>query len=321
MTEEKLLAVKNLSHSFDNHLAIQRLNFEIKRGEVVALLGTNGAGKSTTLNIVTGNLQADSGSVQVCGLDMHAKAKLAKANLGYLPDIPPLYNELNVTEYLRFAASIHGVTKTQLQASVQTAMETCGLQEVQKKLISNLSKGYKQRVGIAQAIIHQPALVILDEPTVGLDPMQMLDIRSLLQQLSNNHSVLLSTHLLSEAENTCNRVLIIDQGRLLLDNSLEDLNTSPGKRIKLRFNTNPPIEDLNAITGCVSVSCAQFGHFVCRYDDSIFIQNVQARALEKNWQLFEIAPVASSLEQVFLDLVVRERNISTTDQGTNQASV
>lgn len=315
MTQETLLSIKNLSHSFDNHQAIQKLNFEIKRGEVVALLGTNGAGKSTTLNIITGNLQADSGSVQVCGLDMSTKPKQAKAKLGYLPDTPPLYNELKVAEFLRFAARIHGVEKTQLQQSVQSALETCGLQEVQKKLISNLSKGYRQRLGIAQAIIHKPALVILDEPTIGLDPVQMQDIRRLLNQLSEKHSVLLSTHLLSEAENSCNRVIIIDQGQLLLDQTLAELNSSPGKRIKLRFNSSPSIEALNAISGCVSASCAQFGHFVCRYDDSVFIQNLQAHALENNWQLYEIAPVASSLEQVFLDLVVRDANITNTPQA------
>jgi len=314
MTQETLLSVKNLSHSFDNHQAIQQLNFEIQRGEVVALLGTNGAGKSTTLNIITGNLQADSGSVQVCGLDINTKAKLAKTNFGYLPDTPPLYNELNVSEYLRFAAKIHGVAKTQVQQSIQSVLQTCGLLEMQKKLISNLSKGYRQRVGIAQAIIHKPSLVILDEPTIGLDPVQMQDIRSLLKQLSEDHSVLLSTHLLSEAENTCDRVIIIDQGQLLLDETLAELNSSPGKRIKLRFNTNPPIDELNAIAGCMSVSCAQFGHFICRYDDSVFIQNVQARALENNWRLYEIAPVASSLEQVFLDLVVRDaQTASATD--------
>ncbi len=321
MTQETLLSVKNLSHSFDNHQAVKQLNFEIRRGEVVALLGTNGAGKSTTLNIITGNIQADNGSVEVCGLDISTKAKLAKANLGYLPDTPPLYNELNVSEYLRFAAKIHGVKKTQLQNNLQNALETCGLQEVQEKLISNLSKGFRQRVGIAQAIIHKPALVILDEPTIGLDPVQMQDIRSLLGQLSANHSVLLSTHLLSEAENTCDRVIIIDQGQLLLDKTLTELNASPGKRLKLRFNTNPPIEALNAISGCASVSCAQFGHFVCRYDDSEFIQNVQAQALENNWQLYEIAPIASSLEQVFLDLVVRDVNVADAQSNSKQVNL
>ena len=152
----------------------------------------------------------------------------------------------------------------------------------------------------------RPALVILDEPTVGLDPIQMQDIRELLSELSKNHSVLLSTHLLNEAETTCNRVLIIDQGNLLLDQPLTELNQSPGKRVKLRFNGNPSIDELNAIPGCESVSCSQYGKYICRYSDMEFIQHVQAQSLEQNWQLYEISSFGGSLEQVFLDLVMRD---------------
>ena len=210
-------------------------------------------------------------------------------------------------EYLQFAACIHGVNKRDLSKRIDQVTDVCGLSSVTKKLIANLSKGFKQRVGIAQAIIHNPALVILDEPTVGLDPLQMQDIRSLLNELSKNHSVLLSTHLLAEAESTCNRVLIIDQGSLLLDQTLEKLNqSSTTKRVKLRFNGSPTIDKLKAIPGCESVSCSQFGKYICRYTDMQFIQNVQARSLENDWQLFEIAPFGGSLEQVFLDLVVRD---------------
>jgi len=203
------------------------------------------------------------------------------------------------------------VKKNKLAKSVDHALDVCGLGSEKNKLIANLSKGFKQRVGIAQAIVHQPALVILDEPTVGLDPVQMQDIRSLLDELSKNHSVLLSTHLLAEAETTCNRVLIIEQGSLLLDQSLEDLNQSSNdrkatKRVKLRFNGKPSIDELKTIPGCESVSCSQFGKYICRYSDMQFIQQVQARSLENDWQLYEIAELGSSLEQVFLDLVVRD---------------
>lgn len=305
MTQEILLSVRNLSRSYDDNEVIHNLNFEIHRGEVVVLLGTNGAGKSTTLNLITGNLKPDTGEVNICGENVFTSPKQAKNNLGYLPEIPPLYRELTVAEYLEFAARIHGVGKTNTAQSVGQALEVCGLNAVQKKLIGNLSKGFQQRVGIAQAIIHKPALVVLDEPTIGLDPVQMQDIRALLDELSNNHSVLLSTHLLAEAESTCTRVLIIEQGCLLLDQALQDLNQNPGNRVKLRFHGNPSIESLNAITGCESVSCSQYGNFVCRYSDPHFIQQIQSQSLENNWQLYEIAPVASSLERVFLDLVVR----------------
>ena len=311
MTQETLLSVKGLSRSFDGQKAVEDINFEIQRGEVVALLGANGAGKSTTLNIITGNLTPDSGEVRICDSNIATQPKQAKSNLGYLPDTPPLYRELTVKEYLQFAARIHAVAKQTITKSVRHAIGVCGLNSVEKKLIANLSKGFKQRVGIAQAIIHNPALVILDEPTVGLDPIQMQDIRSLLAELSKNHSVLLSTHLLAEAETTCNRVLIIDHGSLLLDQTLEELNQSSSdrkesKRVKLRFNGNPSIDELNAIPGCESVSCSQYGKYICRYSDMQFIQQVQARALENDWQLYEMGSIGGSLEQVFLDIVIRD---------------
>ena len=306
MTQETLLSVQNLSHSFDGHKAIENINFEICRGEVVALLGANGAGKSTTLNCITGNIRPDQGEVNICGNSIFQQANVAKRNLGYLPDTPPLYRELTVYEYLYFAARIHAVNKNEINQSIQSIVEVCGLESVEKKLISNLSKGYKQRVGIAQAIIHKPALVILDEPTVGLDPVQMQDIRELLNRLSKNHSVLLSTHLLNEAETTCDRVLIIDQGNLLLDQSLAELSQSSGKRVKLRFNSSPSIEELNSIPGCESVSCSQYGKYICNYSDMQFIQQVQSRALENDWQLYEIGSLGGSLEQIFLELVMRD---------------
>ena len=306
MIQETLLSVTGLSRSFDGTIAIEDINFEVQRGEVVALLGPNGAGKSTTLNIITGNLCPHSGEVNICDINIAKHPIKAKSNIGYLPDTPPLYRELSVSEYLRFAAHIHGVNKQNITKKVKYVIEVCGLNAVEKKLIANLSKGFKQRVGIAQAIVHNPSLVILDEPTVGLDPVQMQDIRLLLKELSKNHSVLLSTHLLAEAEAACNRILIIDKGSLLLNQSLKELNQNPGKRIKLLFNNNPTIDELKAIPGCESVSCSQYGKYVCRYTDMQFIQQVQARSLEHNWQLYEISSISGSLEQVFLDLVIRD---------------
>ncbi|MEJ2115181.1 MAG: ABC transporter ATP-binding protein [Gammaproteobacteria bacterium] len=306
MIQETLLSVTGLSHSFNGTTAIEEINFEINRGEVVALLGPNGAGKSTTLNIITGNLCPHFGEVNICDISIAKRPIKAKSNLGYLPDTPPLYRELTVSEYLRFAARIHGVAKLNITKNVNYAIEVCGLASVEKKLIANLSKGFKQRVGIAQAIVHNPALVILDEPTVGLDPIQMQDIRSLIEELSKNHSVLLSTHLLAEAEATCNRILIIDKGSLLLNQSLQELNQRPGMRVKLRFNSSPTIDELKALPGCESISCSQYGIYICRYTDMQFIQQVQAHSLKNDWQLYEISAISSSLEQVFLDLVMRD---------------
>lgn len=318
MTQETLLSVKGLSHSFDGNKAIENINFELQRGEVVALLGANGAGKSTTLNIITGNVTPDAGEVLIQNNNIRSAPRLAKKNLGYLPDTPPLYRELTVREFLNFAARIHNVEKSLINKSVDHVIEACGLNSVDKKLIALLSKGYKQRVGIAQAVVHNPALVILDEPTVGLDPVQIQDIRSLLEELSKNHSVLLSTHLLAEAESTCNRVLIIDQGTLLLDQSLEALNKGSSigmdsKRVKLRFNGNPSIDELKAIPGCESVSCGQYGKYICRYSDASFIQQVQSQGLQKDWKLYEISSISGSLEQVFLDLIMRDSVTPPTD--------
>jgi ABC-2 type transport system ATP-binding protein len=318
MTQETLLSVKGLSHSFDGNKAIENINFELQRGEVVALLGANGAGKSTTLNIITGNVTPDAGEVLIQNNNIRSAPRLAKKNLGYLPDTPPLYRELTVREFLNFAARIHNVEKSLISKSVDHVIEACGLNSVDKKLIALLSKGYKQRVGIAQAVVHNPALVILDEPTVGLDPVQIQDIRSLLEELSKNHSVLLSTHLLAEAESTCNRVLIIDQGTLLLDQSLEVLNKGSSigmdsKRVKLRFNGNPSIDELKAIPGCESVSCGQYGKYICRYSDASFIQQVQSQGLQKDWKLYEISSISGSLEQVFLDLIMRDSVTPPTD--------
>ena len=306
MTQEILLQVENIEFGYNHVPAVVDLSFEIKRGEVVALLGTNGAGKSTALNIITGNLKPAQGSVAICGKNIFTKPKLAKNNLGYLPDTPPLYRELNVKEYLTYVAQLHNIDNSSIRSSVASAMEVCGLSAVTRTLIANLSKGFQQRVGIAQAIIHKPALIVLDEPTIGLDPIQMQEIRTLLQDLSTEHSVLLSTHLLAEVNSSCNRALIIEQGRLLLDQALDELHQHSEEKFKLRFHGRPSIDELMVLPGCESVSCTQYGHYVCRVKDRNFIQQVQSQALEKNWQLYEIAPMANSLEQVFVDLVMRE---------------
>ena len=315
MTQDTLLNVNGLSRSFNATVAIQNLSFEIQRGEVVALLGTNGAGKSTTLNIITGNLKPDMGEVLICGENLLVNPKLAKQNIGYLPDTPPLYRELNVIEYLRFAAEIHGIEKRKLKKQVEKVIQECGLETVRRKLIAKLSKGFQQRVGIAQSLVHEPALVILDEPTIGLDPLQIQEIRTLLSELSQHHSVLLSTHLLSEVESSCDRVLIIDQGCIVLDQSLKELNKSSAKRVKLRFQGSPNVEQLKAIRGCESVSCSQFGNYVCRYSDMGFLQQIQILSIENDWQLYEISPLADNLERVFLDFVVRDNTSTNHDLG------
>lgn len=203
--------------------AVEALDLDLFPGEVLGLLGPNGAGKSTTLQMLTGNLAPSSGSIEICGVDLSERPEAAKAHLGYLPEIPPLYRELAVNEFLRLAARLHRVPKAELEAAVESAMQRCGLGDVAKRPIGNLSKGYRQRVGIAQAIVHNPSVIILDEPTAGLDPLQVREIRDLIGVLGRTHGVILSTHMLAEAEALCDRVLILNSGRTVFAGAMEDL--------------------------------------------------------------------------------------------------
>lgn len=217
------LCAHNLTRFHGGRSVVTDVSLELHRGEVLGLLGHNGAGKSTTLQMLAGALTPNSGRVEVCDFDFIRKPALAKACLGFLPEHPPLYKDMRVDDYLAFAAKLHRVIPAQLTEYLNLAKQRCGLTDCGKKLIGTLSKGYQQRVGIAQAIIHQPAVVILDEPTVGLDPTQIRDIRELIRELGNNSSVILSTHLLHEVENICDRAVILQQGRVIFNDTTDAL--------------------------------------------------------------------------------------------------
>ncbi|MDV6343596.1 ABC transporter ATP-binding protein [Nitrosomonas sp. Is37] len=217
------ISAYNLSRSFGKHIAVHRVDLELKRGEVLGLLGPNGAGKSTTMQMLTGNLAPTSGSVQICGIDLLKNPREAKRHIGYLPENPPLYKELTVDEYLQFAARLHHIDLSRIDSVLTEVKQRCGLSNIGKRLISTLSKGYQQRVGIAQAIIHQPEVIILDEPSVGLDPNQIREIRILIRELGKSSSVLLSTHILSELESVCDRVQIMNQGIMVFNAALAEL--------------------------------------------------------------------------------------------------
>lgn len=217
------ISVRNLSRNFGPHPAVKKINLELKHGEVLGFLGPNGAGKTTTMRMLTGNLAPSSGSVEICGIDLLDKPSDAKKHIGYLPETPPLYQELTVNEYLRLAAKLHRVSSDKICSALDEVKLQCGLRNIGNSLISSLSKGYQQRVGIAQAIIHDPDVIILDEPTVGLDPNQMREILSLIRNLGTRRSVILSTHILSEVASVCNRILIMHQGQMVLNDSLSRL--------------------------------------------------------------------------------------------------
>ena len=211
------LSAQNLCRNYGPHTAVNKVNLQLRRGEVLGLLGPNGAGKTTTMRMLTGNLAPSIGSIEICGIDLLDKPQEAKAHLGFLPEIPPLYQDMTVDEYLLLAARLHRVNKQTVQAALDNVKQRCGLEDRSKHLIANLSKGFQQRVGIAQAIIHDPDIIILDEPTVGLDPNQMREIRKLIRELGVSSSVILSTHILSEVESVCDRVQIMHKGHTVLD--------------------------------------------------------------------------------------------------------
>ena len=217
------LCASNLTLFHGRRCVVKDVSLELRRGEVLGLLGHNGAGKSTTLKMLAGALAPSSGKVEVCDFDLSKKAELAKACLGFLPEHPPLYRDMRVDDYLLFAARLHRVAPKQLAEHLALAKQRCGLLDCGRKIIGTLSKGYQQRVGIAQAIIHQPAVIILDEPTVGLDPTQIREIRNLIRELGNSSSVILSTHLLNEVENICDRALILQQGKVVFSDSTDEL--------------------------------------------------------------------------------------------------
>lgn len=230
---ETTLSARNLTRRFGNRPIIHDVSLELKRGEVLGLLGHNGAGKSTTMQMLTGCLLPDSGSIEICGIDLLRHPLQAKARIGYLPEIPPLYRELTVAGYLTFAARLRGMQPAAAAEAVAQAMRHCGLKSVSGKTIATLSKGYQQRVGIAQAIVHSPDVVVLDEPTVGLDPAQIRDIRHLIRELGNKSSVILSTHLLAEVENVCDRVQIMQEGKLIYGDTTAALMSYGGESGKL----------------------------------------------------------------------------------------
>ena len=221
-----LISVNDLSRFYGQERAIENVSFDLPHGEILGLLGPNGAGKSTTMQIICGVIAANNGSVNIAGYDIHDAPQQAKQNIGFLPEQLPLYNDLTVDEYLFYTARLRNIKKVSLGEKVTSCKRRCGLETSGKRLIQNLSKGYKQRVGIAQAIIHTPSVIILDEPTSGLDPKQIIEIRKLMSELSKDHSIMLSTHILSEVEAICDRVLIINNGSIVLDQYLKELLAS-----------------------------------------------------------------------------------------------
>ncbi|MGH8599014.1 MAG: ABC transporter ATP-binding protein [Gammaproteobacteria bacterium] len=304
MTAEVLLTAQGISRHYGARIAVQDLNLELRRGEVLGLLGLNGAGKSTTLRVLTGVLTPHRGTVTIVGHDLARAPLAAKRHLGYLPEIPPLYPDARVDEFLSFCAALHAVPRAARAAAVSRSLERCGLTAVRARLIRNLSKGYQQRVGIAQAIVHEPPVLILDEPTIGLDPAQIQVVRDLIRAQREERAVLLSTHLLTEAETVCSRVVILHHGRLVYDRALDSIQ----QPLIVAFGAPPTASELLALTGIANVVPLATGRFECATDDpAAAAETIAAAALARRWRLLELSPGGTALERTFLNLTREHR--------------
>lgn len=299
-----LIEAHGLTRRYGQRHAVHNLSLTLRKGEVLGLLGPNGAGKSTTMKMLTGTLKPTAGTVAIKGVSMADAPKLAKQALGYLPEQPPVYGELTVDEFLDFAAGLHGLRGAQRRDAVTSAKQDCGLEEVSRRLISNLSKGFQQRVGLAQAIIHRPPVIILDEPTVGLDPIQIREIRSLIAALGRNHSVILSSHILPEIQAVCSRVMIISRGLAVYDEPLTATENARFDTIEVGLRQPPTLDALRAITGVTAAHAVPGSprfilHVASGADPR---EAIATAAAQSGWGLFELRAVTRSLEDIFVEL-------------------
>ena len=303
---EALVQVENLSRFYQNNRAISHLSFSLNAGEVLGFLGPNGAGKSTTMQIISGNLAPSEGQVSIAGHDILDAPKAAKQHLGYLPEHPPVYRDASVDEYLRFCARLHRIQRDQVTPAVDRVKQLCGLEDVGPRLIGNLSKGYQQRIGIAQAIVHDPKVVILDEPTVGLDPIQIREIRALIRKLGSQHSVILSTHILSEVQATCDRVQIIRAGELIYSASTESLNQGHESSARIALRKSVPLDEITSLAGIDHAETLEAGRYRVFFTVNANPDALVLAAAQQEWGLYELIPEQQSLEDLFIELTHNE---------------
>ena len=308
-----MIQVQNLTKRYGNLVAIDNVSFSVGQGEILGFLGPNGAGKTTTMRIISGYMPPTDGTVCVGDFDVLEDPIKAKRQIGYLPENPPLYKDMTVQGYLDFVADIKYVSGKNKKDKIDIAMERCGITDVRKRLIGNLSKGYRQRIGIAQAIVHDPAVLVLDEPTIGLDPKQIIEIRYLIKSLAGNRTVILSTHLLPEVTMTCTRVVIINEGKIVLEESLETLSqrVNGAQILFLKLNYYDRGNDVNekilSIPTISEVKESAYGEFIIQTKGGADIREELVKMIVQNgWGLLELRPLTHALEEVFLRVISTE---------------
>jgi ABC-2 type transport system ATP-binding protein len=299
-----ILKVERLSHKYSNNWAIRDINIEIGQHGAVGLLGSNGAGKSTTMNIMCGVLNQTEGNVYINGMDIRESPELAKREIGFLPQDPPLYTDLTIDEYLTYCAELRLMPKDKIKAAVDEVKERCGIAHFSTRLIRNLSGGYRQRVGIAQAIIHKPRLVVMDEPANGLDPNQLIEVRKLIKEIARDHVVLLSSHILSEIHLLCKEVIMIEAGRIVFSDSMNAFNDYiQPHSLLVRMENPPPAAGLLAVQGVTRVEFLTAQQVRIYFDsDEEIAERVVAASIQNAWRLREISLDKGLLDDVFKQL-------------------
>ena len=310
-----MIKVNNLTKRYPAKTAIEGMSFEVHKGEILGFLGPNGAGKTTTMRIITGFMPASDGSVHVDGYDVFENPLDVRRRIGYLPENPPLYPEMTVAGYLRFVGKIKGVPRDRLDSEVARVMDRVNITDVKDRIIAKLSKGYKQRVGLAQALINDPPVLILDEPTIGLDPKQIQEVRELIKELAGSHTVVLSTHILPEVEQTCHRVIIIDHGKIVAVDTPQNLRFQLQGAERIFVEVEGPADEvlskLKSVPGVMEVRKIENGaaghKFQIEGELRKDIRSDLARAIvQSGWGLLELQSASMSLEDIFIKLTTAE---------------
>jgi ABC-2 type transport system ATP-binding protein len=325
-----MITVKELTKRYARTTAVDHISFEVAKGQIVGFLGPNGAGKTTTMRILTCFMPPTSGTATVAGFDVLEQPMEVKKRIGYLPETPPLYPEMETGEYLKFVGQLKGLSGAELQKRIDYVCERCAIVDVRSKLIGKLSKGYRQRVGLAQAIIHNPDVLVLDEPTAGLDPKQINETRDLIKDLAGGHTIILSTHILPEVEQTCEQVIIINKGKLVATDSVRNLQARArgaesmvlevgGRNGNLEPSTVQ--QKLERVSGVSRVVCKQQvdsrAVFEIESQKGRLVRGDLARAVvESGWDLNELRPAAMSLEEVFLQLTGKDKEVAAVPAAT-----